>query len=35
VQRDLMSRNRIIEPVARRAANDNRRPPAPPPLLGA
>jgi hypothetical protein len=35
VQRGLQSRNRMIEPVARRAANDNRRPPVPPPLQGA
>jgi hypothetical protein len=35
VQLGLQSRNRVLEPLARRAANDNRTPPAPPPLLGA
>jgi hypothetical protein len=35
VQLGLESRNRIIEPVARPAANDNRKPPSQPPLLGA
>ena len=33
VQRNLQSRNRVIEPVARPAANDNKTPP--PPLQGA
>jgi len=35
VQQGLQSRNRMIEPVARPAANDNRTPPSRPPLLGA
>ncbi len=35
VQQGLQSRNQEIEPVARPAANDNRTPPVPPPLLGA
>jgi hypothetical protein len=35
VQQGLQSRNRVIEPVAHPAANDNRTPPSHPPLLGA
>ena len=35
VQRGLESRSRVMEPVARPAANDNRKPPSRPPLLGA